>query len=268
MRLRGKGVIFPVLLAAMLFLGGCAQSGGESEEGVLRVGVRDDIMNFSYLNETTGKYYGMEIDLAEKIAEDLGYSEVEYTTVTPDTRSDMLENGEVDCIIATYSIAETRLEKFDFTEAYYKDSTVLMVADSTMLTEPEQLKGKTVGILNGTNAGPLLAVKLYELGFDVEEPLENNEVRTVYKDLTVVKTNSYTDLNKALEEGTVDAACMDGCVARGFQQNDNSILNLSIAEQDYGVATQKGSELSKPMAEEIEKLLSDGTIDELIDKWD
>ena len=80
----------------------------------LRVGVRDDIINFGFYNETTGKYYGLEIDLAAELARRIGCDGVEYITVTPDTRKDMLLNGEVDVVIATYSIAESREENFDF----------------------------------------------------------------------------------------------------------------------------------------------------------
>lgn len=68
----------------------------------MRVGVRDDIVGFSYLNKETGKYHGLEIDIAEEAAQRLGYGNVEYVTVTPDTRKEMLMNGEVDCLIACY----------------------------------------------------------------------------------------------------------------------------------------------------------------------
>ena len=51
-----------------------------------RVGVKQDVYGFGYLDETTGEYTGMEIELGALIAEALGYDEVEYTTVTAATR--------------------------------------------------------------------------------------------------------------------------------------------------------------------------------------
>ena len=45
-----------------------------------RVGVKQDVYGFGYLDETTGEYTGMEIELGALIAEALGYDEVEYTT--------------------------------------------------------------------------------------------------------------------------------------------------------------------------------------------
>ncbi len=125
-------VLAGVLLLAAL-AAGCGSGAGK---GTLRVGVRDDIMNFGYLNEDTGKYYGQEIDLAAEMAERMGYSDVEYVTVTPDTRKDMLLAGDV------------------------------------------------------------------------------------------------------------DAACMDKCIAQTYMDDDRMFLETKIADQDYGVATQKGAELS------------------------
>lgn len=96
------GVLFLAALAA-----GCGSGAGK---GTLRVGVRDDIMNFGYLNEDTGKYYGLEIDLAAEMAERMGYSDVEYVTVTPDTRKDMLLAGDVDAACMDKCIAQTYMD--------------------------------------------------------------------------------------------------------------------------------------------------------------
>ena len=37
-------------------------------KGTIRAGVRADVMNFGYLNEQTGNYYGLEIDLVNRLA--------------------------------------------------------------------------------------------------------------------------------------------------------------------------------------------------------
>ena len=152
----GKAALCALLALALLG----AAAGAET----LRVGVRDDIINFGFYNETTGKYYGLEIDLAAELAQRIGCDGVEYITVTPDTRKDMLLNGEVDVVIATYSIAESREENFDFSAPYYEDDTIIMVEKSTLFGSIRDLKDKNIGIVNGTNAGPLLAQKLYDEG--------------------------------------------------------------------------------------------------------
>lgn len=240
----------------------------QAADKTLRVGVRGDIMNFSYLSETNGKYYGMEIDLAQALAKELGYSNLEYVQVTPDNRKDTLQSGDVDCLIAAYSISESRQENFDFSPAYYTDDTVIMVEKSCGFQSVQDLKNMTIGILGGTNAGPLLAIKFNEIGIIGDTVVLNNDNETQYDNLRVLKLDSYEQVSEALEEGVIDAACMDGVIARAYMNDDRTFLELDIAQQEYGVATQYGSELSAPMAEAVQKLLDDGTIDALIDKWD
>lgn len=253
-------------LAMALTVTGCSSNGGGNSapkgSGTLKAGVRDDIMNFGYYNEETGKYYGMEIDLAYLLAEKLGYADVEFIPVTPDNRKDTLLNGEVDCLIAAYSIAETRLENFDFTAPYYEDFSRIMVEKSSMIESMDDLIGKNIGVLDGADTAPTFAIKMNELGL-----IPDMEEKTLLNSYTYVRTNSYEELSKALEAGTVDVACMDGCIAQGYMNDDRMFLEETLNQENYGVATQKGSELSEPMAEAVQSMLDDGTIEALIDKW-
>ncbi len=246
---------------------GCGINNGK--KGTITIGVRDDIMNFSYLNKKAGKYYGLEIDLAKDMAERIGYDDVEFVTVQPDTRKEMLLDGKVDCVIATYSITDTRTENFDFSEPYYKDTTKIMVENSSLITKANDLKNKKIGILNGSNAGPLLAIKLNELGIIGDKVISNSDTMTEYQGATAIKSNSYKDLSDMLEVGSIDAMCLDSCIAGTYMDKDSrSFLDTIISEQEYGVATRKDSDLSKSVDKVIKEMLQDGTMEELIDKWD
>lgn len=48
---------------------------------------------------------------------------------------------------------------------------------------------------------------------------------------------------------------------------DRSILDVNLGDQEYGVATQKDSELSGNVANAIQEMLDNGTIAAYIDKW-
>lgn len=235
-----------------------ASQGACAASGTLTVGVRDDIMHFGYLNPDTGKYYGMEIDLAAELAKALGYDQVKYVSVEPDNRKETLLSGEVDCLIAAYSVSETRLESLDFSPAYYTDYSSVMVEQSSLIQDMEDLVGKRIGVLDGADTGPLLAEKMIGMGLITEEDPKGS---------SLVKLDSYSDLSKALEEGTVDAACMDGCIARAYMEEDRVVLEEKISKEEYAVATRKDSELSEPMAEAVRQLLDDGTVERLIGKW-
>lgn len=269
-KLVAAALVFVVAAFSLVCMAGCSadsQEEASSGTGTLRVGVRDDIMNFSYLNDQTGKHYGLEVDIANEMAKRLGYADVEFVSVTPDSRKDMLLNGEVDCLVACYSIADSRLENFDFSPAYYTDRAIVMVENSSLITDVEQLEGKTVGIMSGSNTGPVFATKMYELGVIGPDVVENTDEYTQYQGILVEKIATYEELSKALETGEVDAAAMDNSIASTYMNEDRSILDVNLGDQEYGVATQKDSELSGNVASAIQEMLDDGTIAAYIDKW-
>ena len=266
-RTRGAALLLVAvaLACALAGLAGCSPASGKA----LRVGVRSDVVGFGYLNEGTGKYYGLEIDIAEEMAARMGYGSVEFVTVTPDTRKDMLVNGEVDCMVACYSIAESREKNFDFSPSYYTDASIVMVEKSSLVSSIDDLKGLTFGTMAGTNTAPQLALKLTESGFTSGEALEQTEDHSMtrFDNFRLVQMASYQDLSRALEEGSIDAACMDGAIAHTYLNADRSMLDYVIDTQEYGVATQKGSALSKPVSDAIQGMLDDGTVAALTDKW-
>ncbi len=271
---RRRGAAFlltAVLLSCALALAGCMGGGEESAgHGTLRVGVRSDVVGFGYLNENTGKYYGLEIDIAEELARRLGYADVEFVSVLPETRKEMLLDGQVDCLVACYSVSDTRLENFDFSPAYYQDASIVMVENSSLVEGVEDLKGLTFGTMAGSNTAPQLVIRLAEEGFTSGEALEQTEDHSVtqFDTFRLVQLPSYEELSRCLEEGSVDAACMDGSIAKTYLNADRHLLDFAIGSQEYGVATQKDSALSQPVAEAIQGMLDDGTIAELTDKWD
>ena len=246
-------------------------AGGGSGKGVLRAGVRADVVNFGYLNERTGNYYGLEIDLVNEIAERMGYGDVEFVTVIPDNRKEMLLEGQIDLICGCYSIADSRLENFDFSPAYYDDRVVAVVQNSSMIGSVDDLRGRTFGTMAGSNAAPLLSTKLYEIGFTNGEVVtandDNSEVS--FDTWNLLQFPSYQELSDALESGDVDAMVLDGAIAQTYMDDKRVVLDgFTVAEQSYGVATQKDSELSQPVAEAVQAMLDDGTVAALQDKWD
>ena len=251
--------------------GSATRTTAPAKGGTLRVGVRSDIVGFSLLNDKTGKYYGMEIDLTEEMAKRIGYDEVEYTTVMPDNRKEMLLEGKVDALVACYSIADSRLENFDFSPAYYTDSVIAVVQNSSLFEKIDDLKGCKFGAMGGSNAAPLLSIKLYEIGFSNGEVVKANDDNSEvdFDTWHLSQFESYQELSDALEEGVVDAIVLDGAIAHTYMNDDRSILKgFNVAEQSYGVATPKGSELSDQVHDAVQSMLDDGTIDTLIDKWD
>ncbi len=242
-----------------------------TDSDTLRVGVRSDISGFSFYNEIAGKFTGLEIDIATEAASRLGYSKVEYLVTTPETKEDMLINGDVDCVIACYSITDSREEAVDFSPSYYVDTSVVMVEQSALFfNDIDDLAGCTFGVREGTNTAEQLVTRLQEEGMTDGEIISYDENNSVYyyDNFRIKEYSTYQEVSDALERGDVDAFCADGCIARAYSEDNRKLLDFQIATQQYGAATLKGSALSEPVYETIGEMKDDGTISELIDKWD
>ena len=86
-------------------------------------GVRPDTKLFGLTNIKTGKIEGFEIDLAHAVAKKIfnDPSKVEFTPVVAKTRGPLLDSGELDTIIATYTINDERKKQYDFSDPYFTD---------------------------------------------------------------------------------------------------------------------------------------------------
>lgn len=258
-------------LVAATPLAGCAGGTSKSGSGTLKVGVRNDISGFGYFNEMTQAYSGLEIDIAREMATRIGYADIECTAVTPDNRKDTLLNGEVDCLVACYSVSDSREKNFDFSPVYYTDSVVMVAETSSLITKVSDLKGLTIGTMSGANTAPQLASTLVEKGFTNGEAVTANEDNSdvTFDTWHLLQFESYQALSDALEAGTIDAMALDGAIAKGYLDSTRTQLeDFSIADQGYAVATNKDSDLTAKVADAIQAMLDDGTIAGFIDKWD
>ncbi|MEI3166589.1 MAG: transporter substrate-binding domain-containing protein [Lachnospiraceae bacterium] len=125
------------------------------DRGVLKVGCKSDVPNFSLQNTATGEYEGFEDDLAYNIAGEIfgctpeeakDKKLVEFQGVTAKTRGPLLENGEIDLVIATFTITDERKETYNFSTPYYTDAVGLLVNNDSGIESIEDLDGKIIGV--------------------------------------------------------------------------------------------------------------------------
>ena len=116
------------------------------DRGTLKVGVKNVTKGFGYEDPATGEYSGLEISLAKKLAESLGV-EVEFTPVTAATRTALLDSGDIDCVIATFTITDERKNSWDFTTPYYTDHVGVLVENSSGIKNLADLKIKQLAYL-------------------------------------------------------------------------------------------------------------------------
>lgn len=287
-----KNLFAAVAAGVMLFsLAGCSggnssdgsSTGGEStpasdsstpssEGGILKVGVKDAVIGFGYKDPLTGEYEGMEIELAKKLADSLGYSDVEFTTVTAATRTELLDSGDLDCVLATFTITEERKKSWDFSTPYYTDAVTVLVEKADGITDLSGLVGKKIGVSTGSTSAYALVKAMTEKGllgdYVLPETSADFDISSFSAEgMSFEQFGDYPAISNAMTAGTVDAFCVDKSILATYKSDDRDYITDTFSPQQYGVATKKDSPLSSKIDGLISGWLSDGTIDALITQF-
>ena len=126
------------------------------EAGKLRVGgVRTSAL-FSLEDVENGGIRGFDAGLLQLLARYVlgDASAFELTQVTSDTRESVLQNDQVDCVFATYSITPKRAEIISFAGPYYTSQQgILVTIDNDYVTGVDDLNGLVVAAQSGST-GP------------------------------------------------------------------------------------------------------------------
>lgn len=231
------------------------------DRGVLKVGVKNAVVGFGFQDTLTGEYSGLEISIAEKIAEKLGV-DIEFTTVTAATRTELLDSGDIDCVLATFTITDARKESWDFTTPYFTDHVSVLVQTDSGITSLADLKDKTVGVSSGSTSAKSLTVAMLEAGVieSADFDPETFDAATWTEGIAYKQYDDYPAISIALSAGEVDAFCVDKSILAIYNTDDRNYINDEFAPQDYGIATKKGSDFSAYVEACVEEWLADGTI--------
>ncbi|MHB8762144.1 MAG: transporter substrate-binding domain-containing protein [Coriobacteriia bacterium] len=225
-----------------------------ADAGKLRVGVKADVPNFGLQDAATGEFEGLEIDLAYVLAERIGLSkdDVTFEAVTAKTRGPLLDNGQLDVIIATFTIKPERLEQWNFTNPYYQDEVGLLVKKDSGIEGLADLGGKIVGVAQGATSKDAVLAEATALGITVE----------------FLEFATYPEINAALESGRVDAFSVDKSILSGYLTEDSVILPDGFSPQDYGIASKLGTdELRDFINDMLAEMEESGEMDALLEKW-
>ena len=255
-----KSRIIACVLSMLLILCILAACGGNSQvkeiqkRGVLRVGVKVDVPRFGYLNPATGEMEGIEVDLARAIAKDIIGDEnaVKFTNITAQTRGAMLDNGEIDIVIATFTITDERKEVFNFSRPYYTDELGYLVLASSSVNRAEDLDGKCVGVLQASTSKPAYEAECERMGINV----------------SLREYTSYPEVKAALINGDVDAFVTDKSILFGYLDEDCLILDEGFNPQHYGVACKlENDKLAARIDALLERLEKNGGLADILEKW-
>jgi putative glutamine transport system substrate-binding protein len=253
-------VLFVLLIVIVLSfsLASCKDKGAGvdaiKDAGVLKVGVKEDVPNFGLRNTDTDVIEGFEVDIAKMIAaEILGDADaIELTPVTAKTRGPLLDNGELDLVIATFTITEERKLTYNFSTPYYTDAVGLMVKKDAGYAGLADMDGAVIGVAQSATSKDAVTAEADKLGISV----------------SFSEYATYPEIKAALDSGRIDAFCVDGSILGGYMDDTTMILPDRFSPQDYGVASKlDNTDLADAVDKMITGWIDDGTMDELIAKW-
>ena len=233
------------------------------DRGVLKVGCKSDVPNFSLQNTATGEYEGFEDDLAYNIAGEIfgctpeeakDKKLVEFQGVTAKTRGPLLENGEIDLVIATFTITDERKETYNFSTPYYTDAVGLLVNNDSGIESIEDLDGKIIGVAQSSTTKDGFKSYVEEKGLNINPEFQ--------------EFDGYPALAQALATKQIDCFSVDRAILSGYVNDSNHILDDRFSEQEYGVASAKeNTGLAELVDEKVTSMISDGSMKTLQEQW-
>lgn len=262
-----KVLLSSLALAIMMFLlaacgGGSSETSGDESTSTLEaikerdkfvVGVKYDTKLFGLQDPETKEIEGFDIDIAKAIAREIlgDENKVELKEVTSKTRIPMLNNGEIDAIIATMTISEERKQEVDFSDVYFEAGQSLLVEQNSDITSVTDL----------TSDHTVIAVK---------GSTSAQNIREHAPDAAVQEYENYQEAFMALKAGHGDALTTDNSILYGMAQQDPNyyVLDEIFTDEPYGIAIKKGDE---EFVNEVNKILTSlkesGEYAEIYEKW-
>lgn len=263
----GLGLL-AILMVAALLISGCGGSSTPApaatadapdikaikDRGVLKLGVKVDVPKFGFKDPQTGKIEGMEIDLAKALAKKIlgDENKIDLQAVTAKTRGPLLDNGDVDLIMATFTITEERKQSYNFSDPYFTDGVALLVKKASGAKSLKDLDGKKIGVAQSATSKKA-----------VQEAADAQGVK-----VTFLEFGTYPEIKTALDSGRIDCFSVDAAILFGYLDDSTTILPDRFAPQTYGAASKKtNTALAKVVNDTINDMKKSGELDKLITKW-
>jgi len=210
-----------------------------------------DYAPMNYTDEN-GTFTGFDTELAILVCEKLGL-EPQFVEINWDTKEVELNAKSIDCIWNGLTIDADRKATMEITKPYVKNAQVVLMKEGADYSGTESLIGKTVVAEQGS------------AGEDTVLADDN------LKQAIFVPKTLQTECLMELKAGTADAAVLDLTLAKTMTGDGTSYEDIEIvdylAEEDYGVAFRKGSDICAEVNKIFDELVADGTMDALAEKY-
>jgi polar amino acid transport system substrate-binding protein len=244
--------------AALLALSACGGGGDEEAEteagGVQLVNAGtltlcSDIPYEPFEFVQDGENVGLDIDLAQATADDLGVELEVITTAFEAIQSgSALDTDQCDIALSGMTITEERASQMDFSKPYLKDNLALMTKKDSDITSIEDLQGEKAGVQQATTG---------------EAYATDNGVEPVqFEDAGL--------MTQGIQSGQVDAVIANISTIYAATEADDSLT--LVEEYDTGEVIGAAVKMGNTaLLEQFETTMTDlretGEYDDLVDQW-
>ena len=239
-------------VATMSMMTGCgtakAAEGKGKTEGELIMATNATFPPYEFVEN--GEYQGIDVEIAEKIAEELNcqlvIEDVDFGSIIAG-----VESGKYDMGMAGMTVTDERKKSVNFSDTYAVAVQSVIVPVGSDIKSIDDISSDTkIGVQQDTT-GDIYATE-------------------DYGDDAIVRYKTGPDAVQALASGKVDCVIIDREPAKAYVAANNGLqlLDSAYAEEEYAICVAKeNDELLSKINGALEKLKADGTIDEIVSKY-
>jgi glutamate transport system substrate-binding protein len=193
-----------------------------AESGEITIGVKYDQPGIGFKGAADDVPVGFDPEIGKILAASLGIAaeDITWKETISDNREPFLQSGEVDLVIASYSITDERRAIVGQAGPYYVTGQQLMVPADSDIDSLDDVEGTEVCSVTGSTS------------------LENIEAEGA----TPRGFDTYSECVDQVLNGTVDAMTTDGAILLGYVAENPDELKVVVepfSEERYGVGYSK-----------------------------
>lgn len=267
MKLKSLLATGAMALTAVLALTGCTDSGGGASatgpavntaasfeegttmarlaaDGKITIGTKFDQPLFGLMG-ASGKPEGFDVEMGKIVAAELGIApeNINWVETVSQNREPFLQNGQVDLVIATYTINDKRKEVIDFAGPYYVAGQSFLVPAGNpkgLSSDPDKLGDAKICTVTGSTSEK-----------NIREHTQN-----------VLTVDKYSDCLEPIRTGQADALTTDNVILAGLVSQNGSefeVVDGTFTQEPYGIGLAKGDDAFRTFVNDtLEAAIADG----------
>jgi glutamate transport system substrate-binding protein len=214
-----------------------------ADSGKITIGTKYDQPGIGFKGATDDAPTGLDPEMGKILAASLGIKPdaIVWKETISDNREPFLQKGEVDLVLASYSITDERKKVVGQAGPYYVTGQQLLVKKGSSVKSVADIKGKEVCSVTGSTSLDNVEKKgAKPRGFD-----------------------TYSECRDQVADGSVEAMTTDGAILLGYAAEDPDNLEVvgkPFSEERYGVGySKKYPEMCQWISDTLKKAEDDGT---------